>query len=773
MLKSLNGILFALVALLFVLQPQAVEAQTGEFPPEGTPIAEIRVEGIRRLTPQQVLRRMDLREGGSFTRDAFRRDRQSIYELRVIEPFGYDLLWEMNDNNELIITVQIQETPVIASIQIAGNVRYKRNQLLSQLGYDVGDLSWKDVREATTRNLRSFYSQGGFKRIEIDVQTRPALGEENAIDIIITIDEGERIKIEKVILNGNEGHSDFYYRMRLTNAPGVFFFDNYFDKDALDDDRALIRTSYEDKGYLDAVVTQGDLIYDEDKGNITIVFDITAGPRYRVTTVDAEGVSLFTPDEINQITRNMEDRLFSGNRLSKSMDRLRRLYGNEGYIDTEIGYRLDKNPEEGTVRIVFEVTEKPVVYVGQVRLQMDEQNYEVDINAFQRFIDAFAPPTKNETVMKEVRLTPGEKYRTSAEIRTIERLRNLGIFRKTEVVRVPTADPQVRDAVVVVEEDPAAAFIGATAGVGELSGPSVSFQLVQPNMGGNADRFVASATFGTRNSAFRIGYFDRYLGDTQTSLDTNIYHATDRYREYREKTTGGSTEFGRPLSEHLTGFMRFRLERVQYDRVEGDPRESFDDYWVAAVRPSVIYDRRDNIIFPTRGYMVAGGIETGVADGFLFKILHSYEWYTQPLDRSDLVYAYRHTVGLMPYDAREVGLGERFFVGGSSTLRGFKAREVGPRDPDNEDLAIGGSTRITQRHELRYPFNDFITGRVFTDAAILERGAFSLGTPRASTGVGAILKLGPVNVEVDFAIPVLKESSDERQFFHLRLGSNI
>jgi len=112
-------------------------------------------------------------------------------------------------------------------------------------------------------------------------------------------------------------------------------------------------------------------------------------------------------------------------------------------------------------------------------------------------------------------------------------------------------------------------------------------------------------------------------------------------------------------------------------------------------------------------------------------------------------------------------------VGGSNSLRGFEFREVGPRDDGDDDLATGGSTLITQRHELRYPFNDFFKGRVFLDGAILEEGFLELGTPRIGTGVGGVMDFGALMLEVDFGVPVLKESDDRTQFFHLRLGSKF
>jgi outer membrane protein insertion porin family len=750
-------------------------AQTPEkLPPDGTLIREVLVEGTNRLSPDDVLRTMELRAGGTFSAEAYRRDLQAISNTGKVNPLDLRIRWEPTAEGAAILTVSIKENPVISTITIVGNDRFKQKELLAQLDYKVGDVVPTAVRAATIRNLEGFYRNGGFKASSINVTSTPVKDNADAVDLLITIDEGTRIKIKKLILNGNSHFSDFYVSTQLTNARGILFFSNYFDENMLEDDLGVVRGLYEGAGFLDVKVGRGGLVYDEAKKSVTVVIDIEAGPRYKVSGIASEGITQISKSEIDQLTVAIPGTWFKGNRLTKAMDKLRRLYGDQGYVDTEVGFRLEKNRQEQTARVVLVVTEAPVVQVGQVRLKKEEYESDVDSKPLSRFIGWFSPPTKDETVMREVRLKPGEKYRSSDEVRTIERLKNLGIFRKVDVDREPTAQPGVRDAVVDVEEDPNAAFVGASAGIGETSGPSVTFELVQPNFNGRADRFRASATFGTRSMGFRVGFFDRYLGESNTSLDSNLYYLTERYRAYREKTLGASTEFGRPLKgEYLYGYLRFRAEMVDFSNYDKDTEEDLGGYPVFAVRPSVVYDRRDSNRWPTRGYLVGGGIETGFADGFLFKINHNYEWYKKPLDKSDMIYAYQHTVGIMPMDAREVGISERFFVGGSGNLRGFQYREVGPRDERNEELAIGGATRITQRHELRYPFNDFIKGRIFTDAAILEKGPFSVGTPRVGSGIGAILDFGPVTAEVDLAVPVLKQSGDKAQFFHIKVGSDL
>src|SRR5690606_28681669 len=109
------------------------------------------------------------------------------------------------------------------------------------------------------------------------------------------------------------------------------------------------------------------------------------GPRYDVSDVKTEGITYFTDQEIKRRTDVLVDRRFKGERLVKVIDEIRALYGNQGYIDTEVRYRLDKHPETSQVSIILQVQESPVSYVGDIRLLSVDYDYEMDLTSLERF----------------------------------------------------------------------------------------------------------------------------------------------------------------------------------------------------------------------------------------------------------------------------------------------------------------------------------------------------------------------------------------------------
>jgi outer membrane protein insertion porin family len=351
----------------------------------------------------------------------------------------------------------------------------------------------------------------------------------------------------------------------------------------------------------------------------------------------------------------------------------------------------------------------------------------------------------------------------------VERLKRLELFESVSITREPTAEENVKDAVVNVKEGVTGNVIFSV-GYGEAVGPYFQVRFRERNVFGEARDFRIRALIGTRLTAIYLGYLDRYFLESDVSMDWELYRERYLRDEYGERIYGSSVEFGKPLSEYVRGYLKFRLEHVNFFNEDQDIRTNLDSYPVAAVRFRVFEDRRDDEWWPTRGFARSAALETGYADGPLVKFTTDHSYYFS-LYR-DLIYGARFYGGLIPYDSGELGITERFFLGGSSDLRGFKYRGVGPRDPGEENMPIGGSTKLVLQNELRFPIYRDLKGVLFGDAGMLDE-TVHLDTPRASVGTGLRLKISIIRLSLDFAKAIYKKDTDDTRFIHFRLGADF
>jgi outer membrane translocation and assembly module TamA len=108
---------------------------------------------------------------------------------------------------------------------------------------------------------------------------------------------------------------------------------------------------------------------------------------------------------------------------------------------------------------------------------------------------------------------------------------------------------------------------------------------------------------------------------------------------------------------------------------------------------------------------------------------------------------------------------ERFFAGGANTVRGYKERSIGPRDPKTND-PIGGEAMLIGNAELTYPvFKNFKIAVFYDIGNVWENTDDDIDSDdfKAGAGVGIRVKtpIGPVNVDAGY--PLDKAHPDDKQ----------
>ena len=128
------------------------------------------------------------------------------------------------------------------------------------------------------------------------------------------------------------------------------------------------------------------------------------------------------------------------------------------------------------------------------------------------------------------------------------------------------------------------------------------------------------------------------------------------------------------------------------------------------------------------------------------------------------------------YDNSErVPIYERYFLGGANTVRGYRERRLGPRDPGNGD-PIGGESYWVANIEETFPiYPDLIKGAVFYDVGSLYETIedFGSGGVFSGTGVGLRIKtpIGPVKLELGYPLDDIEgEKKKPRFYFSISQG---
>ncbi|NDC36916.1 MAG: outer membrane protein assembly factor [Proteobacteria bacterium] len=195
---------------------------------------------------------------------------------------------------------------------------------------------------------------------------------------------------------------------------------------------------------------------------------------------------------------------------------------------------------------------------------------------------------------------------------------------------------------------------------------------------------------------------------------------------------------------------------------------------------TAVLDRRDNPLNPSAGYYTSLDYriasEALASDANFHSVMASGS-FVEPLSivSPSLRFALNARAGSSWAfgGSPAIPISQRYFLGGRTTVRGYKENSLGPRGED--DSVIGGDLMLLGNTELRYSLSDAVVTHIFLDSGsvFLRDQGISLGDLRYSTGAGVryLSPIGPIGVEV--GCPIDRRSGESAYRIHFTIGNNF
>lgn len=282
---------------------------------------------------------------------------------------------------------------------------------------------------------------------------------------------------------------------------------------------------------------------------------------------------------------------------------------------------------------------------------------------------------------------------------------------------------------------------------------------------------------GNRLQRYMISLTEPYLFGTNISGTVSGSYFDRAYFDYFESRYGGTLGLGYRLTPDLSLQTRMRLENVTISnpRVIGVPEldSVLGQSDVYGGRVNLMHDTRDLPLAPTEGHYLELAFEQVFGTYDFSRAEIDYSQYIMLRERPDgsgrHVLAFNTSIGFLGDDAP---LFENYFAGGYNTFRGFAFRGA---SPINGGVRVGGHFKFINSLEYFFPLtaDDMVKGVVFCDYGTVEQSVGFHDAFRVSPGLGLRINvpaLGPAPLALDFAFPVSKEATDQRQTFSFFFG---
>lgn len=622
-------------------------------------------------------------------------------ETKLAEEGQVDLLYRVNPGKpvELLWKGDDPGTKIRTEIEDAWDGRLPKSFLVSEL-----------ASKAVIELQRDRYYRA---RINTSVEEAPG----GVLKVTFSVSRGVRSQGLVIDFDGNEALSDQELRAALPSAPSAELYDLLFENpDRL---RKTLETFYASRGYLSARIGQPEEAGEPAGDQFRVVIQVDEGARSEVAEIDLEGASSITVAKLRTELSLRKGQPFRLADYERDRTTLTSVYRREGFADVRVRGSLERS-EEG-LRVVFKIEEGARVVVGDIRIVGNQA-------------------TRESLIRRQITFEKGDPLRLSDLTETQRRLYDLGIFRSADVRVEPAADSTQRNVLVEVTE---AADLNINYGLRFNSDErfEILTELRVPNLFGGGQHAGLIVEANTKESLIRGTFHTPYLF-SRYNLDTDVFvtRETEDSEFFTDRAWSFTFQQTRHLKERLDlqwsySFRRFRT----VGKVDIGPFPFDFSVDRALLTGSVIEDRRDNPIRPSRGRfwnITFQAAPEELGSDITFVKLFGQIFAFLPLGH-DVVWASSYRLGVADAFGQLLLPVDRFKAGGSDSVRGFAQDSLGPVDPFTES-AIGGEGVAVFNQELRFPLYRWFRSAVFFDAGnvYLTASDFDPLDLRYSAGVG-------------------------------------
>ncbi len=733
--------------------------EEGDLDSKNNTILQIKIEGNRRIETELIEVSVTSKVGSTLSTASVREDVKKIYAIGSFE----DVTAEIDrTENGIILVYKVKEKPIIADLRITGNKDVKSDDILEVITVREGKIIDLNNVKKSQEIIGALYSEKGLVGTVVDYEIEPE--GDGTVSVTFDIQEGKKAYIKKVIFVGNEKLKTKIVKKGLYSKPkGMFSFiskKGLYNFREVQNDSERIRTTYIDNGFLDAKVGKTEIDFSEEKKGYIITFKISEGDPFTVNELSFDGDLIVPVEELQEILRLKSGEVFRGSLLARDIAGLTTFYGNKGYAFANAEPAFALNREALTVDIRFSL----------------EKGQEVDI----REINIVGNTrTRDKVIRREIPIQEGQLFNAS-EVQAVKpRVRRLGFFEENvEVVsqRVPGQEDKL-DLEVRVEEK-STGFFSLAGGFSSIETFIFAGQIQESNLFGYGKSASLNAQIGGVTQLFFLNYTDPNLLDTDWTLSAVLFRTDRTFRDFDRSSFGTSLTIGRRIWRWLVADMTYRIENVKIGDIDNNARLIItnDDRTISSLGFGFRWDSRNNLLDPSKGNLsqtnisFAGGPFGGNTD-FIKYGISSRQWFPLWFNTVFTVRA-RYAIINFSNNGNDLVVGERFFLGGPNSLRGFGFRRVGPRVPteDGNFVIIGGVQELVFSADYVFPLIPsaglrgvifFDMGNAFNDGEDLTINPSDLRTD-VGFGFRWISPLGPLRLEI--GIPLGSRLPDEKSY---------
>ena len=346
----------------------------------------------------------------------------------------------------IYLEIAVTERPRLSRLHITGIRKGEIEDLQKKLSDKNSKIVNENLLSTTTAIIKKHFNEKGFLNTTVDIRQRKDPGDANSVILDVAVDKKQKVRINKVIFEGNTAFSNKKLKKFLKKTRERKWYNLFgsrkFLQEKYDEDKQTLIEKMQDKGYRDAEIVK-DSVWKNDENTVNVKIKVYEGHKYYFGNIKWSGNARYPSDLLNKLLRLKKGDVFSEEELNKRLqgptpnnDDVSTLYLDGGYL-TYNADPVQTRVYNDTVDLDIRIYEGPQYTINKVDVKGNDV-------------------TNDKVVRREIRVKPGQKFNKELLIRSTREIGQLGNFdeQKTEPkpVNINPADGTVDIIFNVVEK---------------------------------------------------------------------------------------------------------------------------------------------------------------------------------------------------------------------------------------------------------------------------------------------------------------------------------
>ncbi|MFV8359579.1 BamA/OMP85 family outer membrane protein [Flavobacterium sp. LS1P3] len=324
------------------------------------------------------------------------------------------------ENDSIYLDLNIVELPKLNQVKFVGVKKAKTEALIKDNSLNKGKVVNENLITTTKNYIENKYKKDGFYNTKVNINTVKDTSTVNSVNMLVSIDKGEKVKIQKIDFVGNTKISDKALRKAMKDTkqknPIRILKASKFIKDKYKTDLEKVISAYKEKGYRDARIISDSVTFDKEKNALSIKINVEEGNKYYFGDIKFLGNTVYTDQGLSRVLGVKKGETYNGVLLQKRIadaskpdgEDIDNLYKNNGYLFSNIN-AVEVRTANDTIDFEIRITEGPIAYFNKITVVGNDK-------------------TNDRVIYRELRTKPGEKYSKEELVRTIREIGQLGFF---------------------------------------------------------------------------------------------------------------------------------------------------------------------------------------------------------------------------------------------------------------------------------------------------------------------------------------------------------